>query len=155
MDRLTKDQRSKNMRNVRSQDTSAEIALRRALWHRGYRYRKNVSGLPGKPDIVMTRYRIAIFVDGEFWHGKSYDGGDYTSRKYHSLKEQLAHSNNSAFWTSKIERNMQRDLEVEADLNGLGWTVIRFWSRDVLKDPEGCADVVDEAIMDIKVAERE
>lgn len=155
MDRLTKDQRSKNMRNVRSQDTSAEIALRRALWHRGYRYRKNVSGLPGKPDIVMTRYRIAIFVDGEFWHGKSYDGGDYPGRKYHSLREQLEHSNNSEFWTSKIERNMQRDLEVEADLNGLGWTVIRFWSRDVLKDPEGCADVVDEAIMDIKVAERE
>lgn len=155
MDRLTKDQRSQNMRNVRSQDTSAEIVLRKTLWHRGYRYRKNVSNLPGKPDITMSRYRLAIFVDGEFWHGKSYDGGDYASRKYHSLKEQLNHSNNSDFWKRKIERNMQRDLEVEAELNGLGWTVIRFWSRDVLRDPDLCADVVDETVMDIKLAEKE
>lgn len=148
MDVLTSEQRHKNMHNIKAENTQPEVCLRRMLWREGLRYRKNYAVLPGKPDIAITRYKIAIFVDGEFWHGKDYDGGDYPGRKYRSLREQLEHSNNPEFWKQKIERNMQRDLEVEAELNGLGWKVIRFWSKDVLRQPERCLDVIREAVFD-------
>lgn len=148
MDVLTTEQRHKNMRSIKAEDTRPEMILRRLLWKEGIRYRKNWKVLPGKPDIAITKYKIAIFVDGEFWHGKAYNGGDYEGHKYHSLKEQLEHGNNTEFWKNKIERNMQRDLEVEAELNGLGWKVIRFWSKDVLKCPEKCLRVIRETIFE-------
>lgn len=148
MDTLTPEQRRKNMRNIKAENTKPEVILRKMLWKEGLRYRKNWKDLPGKPDIVITKYKIAVFVDGEFWHGKAYDGGDYPGRKYHSLREQIEHGNNPDFWKKKIERNMKHDLEIEAELNGLGWTVIRFWSKDVLKCPEECLQVVRETIFE-------
>ena len=149
MDVLSPEQRQKNMRHIKGTDTKPEIALRKLLWHNGYRYRKNYKGLPGKPDIVLTKYRICIFVDSEFFHGKGFEGG-YNSRKYTSLREQLEHSNNSEFWLKKIQRNMDRDREVDSELKGMGWTVIRLWSKDVLKDPELCLQTIKEAIIDQK-----
>lgn len=99
MDNLTQEQRKKNMRNIRSKDTSIEVKLRKALWHKGYRYRKNYKKLDGKPDIVITKYKIAIFCDSEFFHGKDWE----------VLKPRLRNSNNSEYWVNKISRNMQRD----------------------------------------------
>lgn len=148
MDVLTPAQRKKCMRSVKHEGTKAEIYFRKLLWQEGYRYRKNWRALPGKPDIALTKYKIAIFIDGEFWHGKGYDGEGYDRKKHHSLKEQLESGHNAKFWTHKIERNMQRDLEVEAELNGLGWRVIRFWCNDVLTDPEACLQVIRESVFD-------
>lgn len=148
MDVLTPEQRKKCMKKVKFENTRPEVFLRRLLWQEGLRYRKNYKDLPGKPDIAITKYKIAIFVDGEFWHGKDYDGGDYPGRKYNSLREQIEHGNNSNFWKQKIERNMRRDLEIEAELNGLGWKVIRFWSKDVMAHPEECLDVIEETIFE-------
>ena len=145
MDVLSPEQRQKNMRHIRGADTKPEIALRKLLWHNGYRYRKNYNGLPGKPDIVLIKYRICIFVDSEFFHGKGFEGG-YNSRKYTSLREQLEHSNNSEFWLKKIQRNMERDREVDAELHGLGWNVLHFWSKDVLKNPDDCVRLIEETL---------
>ncbi len=144
-DVLTRQQRHKNMKNIHGTDTKPEIVLRKALWHKGYRYRKNWNKLPGKPDIVLTKQRICIFVDSEFFHGKGYYG-NYESNKYSSLKEQLEHSNNSAFWVNKITHNMEHDEKINAELKGLGWTVIRFWSKDVLKDTDHCIKTIEEFI---------
>ena len=113
-DVLTKEQRHKNMKNIRGTDTKIEIILRKALWAKGYRYRKNYSELPGKPDIVLTKYKIAIFCDGEFFHGKDWE----------VLKPRLEKSNNSEFWISKISRNRERDDEVNKRLLFEGWAVI-------------------------------
>lgn len=143
MDKLTPEQRRKNMRHIRSQDTSIEIKLRKALWHKGYRYRKNYKKLPGTPDIVLTKYKIAIFCDGEFFHGKDWE----------VLKPRLEKGNNSEFWIKKISRNMQRDDEVNKKLLFLGWTVIRFWGRDITKHVDECVKVIEECIWDIKMSE--
>lgn len=144
----SRDARSKNMAAIHDRDTKPEIVLRKKLWSRGYRYRKNYKGLPGKPDIVLTKYRICIFVDSEFFHGKGFYGG-YESRKYNSLEEQLQHSNHSEFWLEKIKSNMDRDKKVNAQLKDMGWTVVRFWSKDVLKDPDQCVLTVEKAINEI------
>ena len=144
-DVLTKEQRHKNMQNIRGKDTKPEVVLRKALWHKGYRYRKNYKLLPGKPDIVLTRQRICIFVDSEFFHGKGFDSG-YESTKYSSLREQLEHSDNSEFWLKKIQRNMERDREIDAQLHGMGWQVLHFWSKDALKRTDECIYQIEETI---------
>lgn len=95
MDNLTKEQRKRNMQNIKSKDTEIEVLLRKALWKKGYRFRKNYSKLPGKPDIAFTKYKIAIFCDGEFFHGKDWE----------VLKPKLEKSNNSEYWINKIDRN--------------------------------------------------
>ncbi len=154
MDVLSPEQRHKNMQHIKSADTKPERILRKKLWHSGYRYRKNYKSLPGKPDIALTKYKICVFVDSEFFHGKDFDGG-YKSRKYSSLREQLEHSSNSEFWLKKIQRNMERDREVNAKLHGLGWTVIRLWSQDVLKNTEGCFHIIEESILAAKLTETE
>ena len=141
MDNLTKEQRRKNMQHIRSKDSVIEKRLRKALWDRGYRYRKNYKALPGKPDIVLTKYKIAIFCDGEFFHGKDWE----------ILKSRLEKSNNSEFWKRKIKRNMERDEEVNKQLLFLGWTVIRFWGKDIMKNTEECIRVVEEAIFDNRI----
>ncbi len=141
MDTLTKEQRRKNMQNIKSKDTKIEIRLRKALWHKGYRYRKNYKGLPGKPDIVLTKYKIAIFCDGEFFHGKDWE----------VLKPRLEKGNNSEFWISKISRNRERDDEVNKKLLFQGWTVIRFWGNDIKKNVDECVKVIEECIWDIKM----
>lgn len=143
MDNLSPEQRKKNMRNIRSQDTSIETQLRKALWSKGYRYRKNYKKLPGKPDIVLSKYKIAIFCDGEFFHGKDWE----------VLKPRLQNSNNSEYWISKIERNRERDDEVNKQLLFMGWTVIRFWGKDIKKDICGCLNVIEEAIFEQTIGE--
>lgn len=139
MDVLTKEQRRRNMQHIRANDTKIEVMLRKALWKKGYRYRKNYKGLPGKPDIVLTKYKIAIFCDGEFFHGKDWG----------VLKPRLEKSNNSEFWISKISRNRERDDEINKKLLFEGWTVIRFWGDDIKKNTDECVKVVEEAIFDI------
>lgn len=141
MDRLTKEQRRRNMQNIKGKDTSIEIKLRKALWHKGYRYRKNVSALPGKPDIVLTKYKLAIFCDSEFFHGKDWE----------VLKPRLERGSNAAFWVNKISRNRERDEEVNKRLLFMGWTVIRFWGMEINKDVELCVKVVEETIFDMMV----
>ena len=140
MDNFTKEQRKKNMQNIRSTDTKSEILLRKALWQKGYRYRKNYDKLPGKPDIALTKYKIAIFCDGEFFHGK-----DWASQKLKVLK-----SNNSDYWISKIERNMERDRENEQALVVMGWTVIRFWSKDIIANTDECVRTIVELVQQQK-----
>ena len=151
-DVLTKEQRHKNMQRIRGKDTKAEIVLKKALWHKGYRYRKNYKLLPGKPDIVLTKYKLCIFIDSEFFHGKGFES-DYKSTKYSSLREQLESSNNSEFWLKKIQRNMERDREVDAELHGMGWSVIRLWSKEVLNDTEGCIKSIEELIFHIRIGQ--
>lgn len=152
MDTKTKKQRRINMQHIHSSDTKPEIVLRKALWSKGIRYRKNFKNLPGKPDIAITKYRIAIFVDGEFWHGKDYDGyGEGSRRKYSSLHEALEHSDNSSYWLKKIQRNMERDRQVTATLEGMDWAVIRFWSRDVLKHTDECVNTILETVLERKL----
>jgi len=141
MDNLTPEQRHKNMKNIKATDTSIEVALRKALWHKGYRYRKNVKDLPGKPDIVLTKYKIAIFCDSEFFHGKDWN----------VLKERIEKGNNSAYWMKKISRNMERDDEVTKSLYYEGWTVIRFWGKDIKKNLDECVRVEEEAVFEKKM----
>lgn len=143
MDVLTKEQRRENMQKIRSKDTKIELVLRRVLRAKGIYYRKNYDKLPGTPDIVLTKYKIAIFCDGEFFHGKDWE----------VLRPRLEKSNNSEFWISKISRNRERDDEVNKRLLYLGWTVIRFWGDDIKKDPEECVKVIEETIFDIKMQE--
>lgn len=137
MDDMTRQQRHDNMRQIRSADTKPEIMLRRALWHSGFRYRKNWKFLPGCPDIVLTRQKICIFVDGEYFHGKDWWSGQ---------KQKVQNGNHSEYWVPKIEKNIARDRRVDAELKGLGWNVIRFWSRDVLADSVKCVDAVKESV---------
>nr|WP_130789970.1 very short patch repair endonuclease [Lachnoclostridium pacaense] len=138
MDVLTKEQRRKNMQSIRSKDTSIELVLRKALWKEGYRYRKNYKKLPGKPDIALTQYKIAVFCDSEFFHGKDWD----------TLKKRLSHSDKGEYWIKKIERNMARDVEIEKELKYLGWKVIRFWGKDIKKNTDACVRGIREVIFD-------
>lgn len=138
MDNKTTQQRSANMRRIKNKDSAIEVKLRKALWDKGYRYRKNYSKLPGKPDIVLTKYHIAIFCDSEFFHGK-----DWTQ-----LEQQLKKSNNSDFWIKKISRNIERDTEVNKKLQALGWTVLRFWGKEIKSNTDECIKTIEEAIFD-------
>lgn len=134
MDDLTPEQRRKNMQAIRSKDTSIELALRSALWHQGIRYRKNYKKLPGKPDIAITKYRIAVFCDSDYWHGNDWEN------RHQRIKS------NREYWIPKIERNMQRDKKVTAQLQDAGWTVLRFWEWQIKKHLDECIDVVIKTI---------
>ena len=134
MDDLTPEQRRKNMQAIKSKDTSIEIALRLALWHSGIRYRKNFKVLPGKPDIAITRYKIAVFCDSDFWHGYDWEN------RHQRIKS------NREYWIPKIERNMQRDKEVTATLQAMGWTVLRFWEWQIKKQLDECVNTIIEAV---------
>lgn len=127
---ITKEQRSKNMSHIKSKDTKPEVFLRKKLWNRGVRYRKNFKGLPGKPDIAITKKKIAIFVDGEYWHGYNW-----------KVNRDHIHTHRD-YWVPKIEKNMKRDLEVNAKLQSMGWTVVRFWSKEVLKNIDYCVELI-------------
>ncbi len=133
MDRHTPQQRSKNMQAVRSTNTKQEIRLAKALWKLGYRYRKNNKTVFGKPDITFKKLKIAIFIDSEFFHGK-----DWETRK----KPQT----NAEFWAKKIERNIQRDIEVNNYLTENNWKVLRFWSKEIEKNLEECIQVIEYEI---------
>lgn len=146
MDVLTKEQRYKAMSNIHSKDTSIEVKLRKALWRKGYHYRKNYSDLPGSPDIAMTKYKVAIFCDGEFFHGKDWEL---------VLKPQLLKSLKGEYWIKKILRNMERDAEVDKSLLFLGWTVIHFWGGDINKKIDECIQVIEECIFDMNLQSNE
>ncbi len=119
-------QRSRTMSKIRGKNTRPEMRLRKALWHAGLRYRTNRKDVPGKPDIVIQKWMIAIFVDGEFWHGYEWE------KKREKIKS------NRAFWIPKIERNMQRDREVNVELKKMGYEVFRFWEHEVKKEIGAC-----------------
>jgi len=126
-DKLTKQQRSALMGRVRRKDTDLEIAVRSALHRRGLRFRKHVKTLPGSPDVVFPKAKVAVFVDGRFWHGYDFD----------SWKDRL-----QPFWRAKIERNMERDAGNDRDLAALGWTVIRVWQHEIKKDLPNIVDKI-------------
>ena len=125
----------KRMSKVKLKGGKAETALAKALWHQGYRYRKNDKRLPGSPDIAILRHRIAIFVDGEFWHGK-----DWETRKSR-LKS------NREYWIEKIEENIARDHRNDGLLLQAGWTPIHFWEKEVIKSMPECIAEIEETIL--------
>lgn len=133
----------KNMKAIKGKDTSIEVKLRKALWKTGYRYRKNCRDLPGCPDIALTKYKIAIFCDGEFFHGKDWE----------VLKPRLQKGKNPEYWVNKIQRNMARDDEKDKQLLFLGWTVIHFWGKDIMRNTDECIKVIQETVFDVKMQE--
>ena len=124
MDVMTTEQRHRNMAAIKSKDTKIEVTLRKALWHRGIRYRKNMRLYNCHPDIVITKYKIAVFCDGDFWHGKSLEKYDVKT--------------NTRFWHEKIKRNVERDLDNTIELRDNGWIVLRFWESEIKKDLNSC-----------------
>ena len=127
----------KIMAYIKSKDTEHELLVRQALWKRGLRYRVNVRTLPGKPDIVFTRAKIAIFCDGDFWHGHN-----WAVRGMASLEEEL--NSYSEFWRSKILSNIERDSKNTLALTESGWIVIRLWESDIRKDLTSCITTIIE-----------
>ena len=125
----TPEQRSKNMKAIKSHDTKIEIILRKALWKRGIHYRKNFKIFSCHPDIVLTKYKIAIFCDGDFWHGK--------------VLENRSIKSNAKYWNEKIKRNMERDFENTIELRDPGWSVLRFWETEIKTNLTKCiADII-------------
>jgi DNA mismatch endonuclease (patch repair protein) len=134
MEKFSKEQRSKIMRAIRSTNTKDEVRLAKALWHLGYRYRKNNRTVFGKPDITFKKLKIAIFVESEFFHGKDWE----------TQKDRV--KTNTEFWQKKIERNRQRDVEVNNYLESQNWKVIRFWSHEIEKNLENCIAIIQQEI---------
>ncbi len=126
----TTKQRSELMSKIKAQDTKPELKVRKALWNLGLRYRKNVKKLPGCPDIVFNKYKLAVFIDGEFWHGFNWE------------EKQSRIKTNRGFWIPKIERNMQRDGQNNKLLSDCGWHVMRFWEKQVKKDFDRCINSI-------------
>ena len=133
-DDLTPEQRRRNMQAIHSKDTTIELILRKALWERGVRYRKNYKKLIGKPDIAITKYKIAVFCDSDYWHGYDWEN-----------RNQRIKSNRD-YWVPKIERNMARDREVTEALQRDGWLVLRFWEWQIRKHLSECVESVLQAI---------
>ena len=129
------------MQHIRSKDTKIEILLRKALWHKGIRYRKNYSAIPGRPDIAITKYKIAVFCDSEFFHGKDWE----------ELRPRLLKGDNGEFWVKKIERNREHDEDINRRLSYMGWTVIRFWGKDIKKNQEECIKVIQDVIFENQI----
>lgn len=129
------------MRRVRSCDTAPELALRRELWKRGFRYRLRSKQLPGHPDIVFPSRKVAVFVDGDFWHGNQ-----WRVRHLQSLEEQFDGSPSASYWIPKIHKTVIRDANANQALEELGWTVVRFWESDMKRDLARCVDTVVAAV---------
>lgn len=134
MDKLTAEERRKNMQAVRASGSKIETALAKALFAKGLRYRKNDRTVYGKPDLTFKKYKLAVFVDSEFWHGK-----DWETRKFD-------HKSNQEFWLTKIERNIERDNEVNEKLIAEGWKVLRFWGKDITKNLDKCINKIQKTI---------
>lgn len=127
------------MSHIRGKDTCIEILFRKALWHKGYRYRKNYKTLPGSPDIAITKWRIAIFCDGEFFHGYHWD----------IKKQKLGH--NRDYWIRKIERNITRDSETDSRLLAMGWIPIHFWGLEIQKRLPECVEAIEDLILELRI----
>jgi DNA mismatch endonuclease (patch repair protein) len=139
-DNLTREQRSKTMSRIRRRDTRPELALRRAVWAEGFRgYRIDRANLPGRPDLAWGRAKVAVFVDGAFWHGHP---SAYTPGK------------SGAYWDEKIEGNRRRDRVADMRLTEMGWAVIRLWDFDVNRDLEGCVGQIREALQMVRLERR-
>lgn len=138
--RRSKEQISYNMSRIHGAETSIEVALREELRRRGLHYRKNSKVLIGKPDVVFAQYKVVVFCDGEFWHGF-----DWKHRKA-DLKR------HKAFWVEKIERNMARDTTVTATLRKEGWTVLRFWGKEIKRDVQKVGARIEQALVDALLA---
>jgi len=130
----TQEQISFNMKRVRNKDSEIEMLLRKELWSRGLRYRKNVKTITGNPDLAFIGKRIVIFCDSEFWHGFDWD------KRKNDIKV------NRDFWIPKIERNIERDREVNESLKEEGWIVLRFWGKEIKKNLKGCADIIEKEV---------
>lgn len=131
VNKKTSEQISYNMKQVKNKNSKIEKLLRQELWHRGLRYRKNVNGIIGKPDIVFTSKKVVVFCDSEFWHG------------YDWVNKQNEIKSNRDFWIIKIERNIQRDIEVTNQLEQDGWLVLRFWGNEIKRKCSDCADKIE------------
>ena len=129
------------MKRIHNKDSEIEILLRKELWKRGIRFRKNVHSVFGCPDIAIKKYKIAVFCDSEFFHGKDWE----------QLKPRLLKGDNGEFWVKKISRNREHDEEINKELAFWGWTVIRFWGKDIQKNTDECVRVIEEAIFDITI----
>jgi DNA mismatch endonuclease Vsr len=138
MDRHSKEQRRRIMQAVKSQGSKLEITFAKALWAKGLRYRKNNRTVFGTPDFTFKKYKVAIFIDSEFWHGKNW------KNKKNEIKS------NQEFWTNKIERNIKRDKEVSKFLLKDGWKVLRFWGNEVIKNLDNCINKVEETLNEAK-----
>lgn len=138
MDKLTKEQRKKNMQAVKSKGSKIEKLLSSELWKNGYRYRKNDKTVFGKPDLTFKKFKIAIFVDSEFWHGK-----DWEIR----IND---HKSNIEYWKKKIERNIERDKEVNEYLKNNNWIVLRFWGKDIITNLSDCISKIKDKIDEIR-----
>lgn len=130
--------RGGNMGKVRREGTNIELALQEALRRKGHAFLTNCADLPGKPDIVLPEHRIAVFCDGEFFHGKDWD----------TLRAQLERGVNGEYWIRKISRNMDRDRKVDQALRLRDWTVLRFWGKEILENAEECVKAMEEAIFE-------
>ena len=135
---ITDETTSKRMSNVKLKKGLEETMLAKMLWSKGFRYRLNYKKLPGSPDIAITRDKVAIFVDGEFWHGHDWEN------KKNRLKR------NREYWIEKIEENINRDRIVDQQLSSIGWLSLHFWSKDVKRDCESCANEVIKTIREMK-----
>jgi DNA mismatch endonuclease, patch repair protein len=131
---------SRTKKANKRKDTWHELELRRHLWMLGLRYRKNVEKLPGKPDIVFKKAKVAVFCDGDFWHGRNWD----------KLQLKLEKGSNSEYWIAKIKSNIERDLRINSLLSQAGWLVIRIWETDIKKDPASCAKEIKEVVSNRK-----
>lgn len=131
----------KAMSAVKGVDTTPELILRKALWARGYRYRLHVKKLPGKPDIVFVSARVAVFVDGDYWHG-----AQWKTRGFKSLEDQMKDVSNSDYWIKKIKGNVERDKINNAILRNSGWKVVRIWESDIRKRTNWAVEKIVRAI---------
>lgn len=134
MDNHTKEQRRKNMQAVKNKDSQIEVLLRKELWRRGLRYQKNSKKVFGKPDIVFLGKKVAVFCDSEFWHGYDWEN------KQKEIKTRRE------FWIPKIERNIQRDIEVTRLLESEEWTVLRFWGNEIKNNLDECVDRIEKIV---------
>ncbi len=130
MDNLTNEQRKLNMRNIKSKNTQPELLLRKKLWGLNVRYRLHGKGIFGKPDIYIKKYKIAIFIDSDFWHGKLYQEGKSIPKTHQE------------YWIPKLERNIARDIEVNKTLIAQGWTVLRYWESDIKTKLDICVSEI-------------
>lgn len=140
-DVMTSEQRSRAMSHIKGKDTSIEVLMRKALWHKGIRYRKNYKKLPGTPDIAITKHKIAIFCDSEFFHGYNWE-----------IKKQKL-GQNREYWIKKIERNMARDRENDFRLIAMDWVPMHFWGQEIQKHIDECVQAVEDMIFELQMAQ--
>ena len=140
MSKKTKEQISFNMKRVKNKDSDIELLLRKELWRRGLRYRKNVTGIIGKPDIVFKSRKVAVFCDSEFFHGYNWE-----------VKKQKLGSNRD-YWIRKIERNKERDRENDLRLIAMDWIPVHFWGQEILKNLNGCVGAIEDLVLELRVA---